>query len=38
MGFDGRTMPAEEGIELSDICKKAGAGCLYDFDAIEEYI
>ena len=35
MGFDGRTMPAEEGIELSDICKKAGAGCLYDFDAIE---
>ena len=22
MGFDGRTMPAEEGIELSDICKK----------------
>ena len=28
-------MPAEEGIELSDICKKAGAGCLYDFDAIE---
>ena len=35
MGFDGRTMPAEEGIELSDICKKAGAGCLYDFDAID---
>lgn len=35
MGFDGRTMSAEEGIELSDICKKAGAGCLYDFDAIE---
>ena len=35
MGFDGRTMPAEEGIEFTDICKKAGAGCLYDFDAIE---
>ena len=35
IGFDGRTMPAEEGTEFTDICRKTGADCLYDFDAIE---
>ena len=35
LGFDGRTMPAEEGTEFTDICRKTGADCLYDFDAIE---
>ena len=36
MGFDGRTMPAGEGIELSGICKSVGAECRCDFDAIEK--
>lgn len=35
MGFDGRTMPAGEGVELSEICGRNGAKCICSFDAVE---
>lgn len=36
MGFDGRTVPAEMGLELSGLMASKGGSCDFDFNAIEK--
>ena len=36
IGFDGRCVEAREGIQLRELANKAGAGCNYEFNAIEQ--
>lgn len=36
MGFDGRTVPAQMGLLLTDIMKEKCGKCVYDFDAVGE--
>lgn len=36
MGFDGRTVPAQMGLELSGLMASKGGSCDFDFNAIEK--
>lgn len=36
MGFDGRTVPAEMGLEISELMASKGGSCDFDFNAIEK--